>query len=65
MPTGDSFACVEGSVVNIMVSGLFLQNSGLRLILSRKQDLGGKIKDDHPFERLEIHDVAPTHDEQR
>ncbi|KAG8949579.1 hypothetical protein FRC04_008512 [Tulasnella sp. 424] len=46
MPTGDSFTCVEGSVVHIM-------------------DLQGKIKADHSFERLDIHDVAFTHDEQR
>ncbi|KAG8913888.1 hypothetical protein FRC00_001339 [Tulasnella sp. 408] len=46
MPTGASFACVEGSVVHIM-------------------DLLGKIKADHTFERLDIHDVAVTQDEQR
>ncbi|KAG8973991.1 hypothetical protein FRC05_008048 [Tulasnella sp. 425] len=46
MPSGDSFTCVEGSVVHI-------------------RDLKGKINADHPFKRLDIHDVAVTHDEQR
>ncbi|KAG8932386.1 hypothetical protein FRC00_014649 [Tulasnella sp. 408] len=46
MPTGGSFACVEGSVVHIM-------------------DLFGKIKANHTFERLDIHDIAVTPDEQR
>ncbi|KAG8913886.1 hypothetical protein FRC00_001337 [Tulasnella sp. 408] len=46
MPTGGSFACVEGSVVHIM-------------------DVLVKIKADHIFERLDIHDVAVTQDEQR
>ncbi|KAG9016041.1 hypothetical protein FRB90_003765 [Tulasnella sp. 427] len=45
MPSGDSFACVEDSVIHIM-------------------DLQGKSKADHPFERLDIHDVAVTPDEQ-
>ncbi|KIO23073.1 hypothetical protein M407DRAFT_215440 [Tulasnella calospora MUT 4182] len=46
MPTGASFACVEGSSVRIM-------------------DLHGKTNADHTFERLDIHDVAITYDEQR
>ncbi|KAG9016039.1 hypothetical protein FRB90_003763 [Tulasnella sp. 427] len=46
LPSGDLFACLEGSVVHIM-------------------DIQGKIKADHPFGNLDIHDVAVTPDQQK
>lgn len=66
LPTGSAFACVEHSGhVHILVR--IPPTRDLQDIIDRPlpQDLQGSPKTSHHFERLDIHSVAFTPDEQR